>query len=326
MTSAAPRRNRRTVALAAACVAALVAVGLVVLNRGHAGGAQSAGQAVRIYLEALAKGDARGALAMAKQQPSDTSLLTDEVLQRQLRAAPITDIRILSPDDSPQVRVRAKFGDEVSEAALLVTPPAKGEPWRIDHAAIAVQSGGMIAAPLLNSMTVLGSPFPDTGTAFIFPGPMDLGTSNTYVTVKPQLAEPTLLNGLTGLAEMNLLPQFTLSDTGKADVTTAINDALQQCAISSQLEPRGCPQRVRAGNLVDGTASWVGVQPNGINVGQFFDQTRGTVNFVGMANFLGLTVEENDGGTFSMPKLVVGVMGTADVTHRPPKITMGGTS
>ena len=331
MTASAPaaRQKRRTLIVGAAvCVMALIAVGVAVLfNRDPAGGAQSAGQAVRMYLEALARGDAQGALAMAKQRPPDTALLTEDFLRRQLQAAPITDIQILSPEDSPQVRVRAKFGDEASEATLLVTPPQRGESWLIDHAAIELRADGGIAAPLLDSMTMLGTPFPRSGTAYAFPGALDLGSSNPYLSVKSLLAQPTLLNGLTGLAQINLMPQLTLTEAGRADVQDALTAALEQCAKSKQLEPPGCPQRVRADGLVDGTVSWTAVQSNGINVAEFggpsLDPTTGTVRFVGMANFLGLTVKKATGGTFSMPKLVVPVMGTADLTQWPPKITMG---
>lgn len=123
------------------------------------------------------------------------------------------------------------------------------------------------------------------------------------------------------------MPQLTLTEAGRADVQDALTAALEQCAKSKQLEPPGCPQRVRADGLVDGTVSWTAVQSNGINVAEFggpsLDPTTGTVRFVGMANFLGLTVKKATGGTFSMPKLVVPVMGTADLTQWPPKITMG---
>lgn len=110
MTASAPaaRQKRRTLIVGAAvCVMALIAVGVAVLfNRDPAGGAQSAGQAVRMYLEALARGDAQGALAMAKQRPAETAFLTDDFLRRQLQAAPITDIQILSPEDSSSARAR----------------------------------------------------------------------------------------------------------------------------------------------------------------------------------------------------------------------------
>lgn len=326
--SAPPPRSRKPLyfGLTALAILAVVAIVVAVLlpKPVPASGAQSANEAVRAYLNALAHGDADAVLSLSKNPPTDRTLLTDDILRRQLEHMPISDIRILTSDgEGPAVHVSAKFGDQVSDTTLLVMPPQPGRPWQVDHAAIELTTADDALAPALaNSITLFGAPAPKSGTAYMFPGWLGLGTTNPYVDIKRTLAQPTLLNGLTGIAQMNLMPHFTINDDGKAAATAAVTAALDRCAQSKQLAPPGCPQRLPAGDFVDGTVSWAKVQPNGIDVGRFFNDQQGTITFLGMATFLDLTVEQTAGGTFSMPELVVAVNGTADMTQEPPTITL----
>jgi hypothetical protein len=321
----APRRRRRAAVIVGGlvAVAAVAVAAVLVINRSSVpDGPRSASEAVRLYVEALARGDADGALALANDKPADTSLLTDEILRRQLAKAPISDIKILSSPNESSVHVSAKFGDQISDTTIAVTPPAPGQPWKLDHAAVAIKTAGAAAPALAASISLFGVPVPKSGVAYVFPGWQDLGTTNPYVTVKSILAQPVLLNGLVTVGSMNLLPKFTITDTGKAATTAAITAALTQCAQSNQLQPPGCPQSLPPAGFVDGTVSWAGVQPNGIDVGSFFDEQHGTVTFLGIANFQGLTVQQSTGGPFTMAQLQVGVNGTADITQAPPKVAI----
>ena len=64
----------------------------------QAGG--SAGDAVKRYLEALARGDAETALSYGIDQPATSEFLTSEILKKQVAQWPIRNIRILHDNSS----------------------------------------------------------------------------------------------------------------------------------------------------------------------------------------------------------------------------------
>jgi len=127
-----PPKNRRRLVLAvvAACVvlAVVLVVVIVASSRGDGGfsggGASTPQDAAKGYLEALAHGDAAAALAYGQSVPGSKDLLTADVLARQLKAAPITDVKVLddgSPvGDDARVHVSAKFGSQVSDTKLTM--------------------------------------------------------------------------------------------------------------------------------------------------------------------------------------------------------------
>lgn len=309
----------------AAVAAVVVAAVLFGGGSGH-GGAQTADEAVRIYLEALARGDARGALAMAKTRPADQTFLTDEILKKQIAEAPISNIRILKSSNRVSAHVIATFGVQTSDETIVVIPPKGGDGWKLDHGAIALTSGkrsGSVASPaLLDSITIFGKPISGTGVAYIFPGWVDIGTRNEYVDVKP-IEQQTLLNGINRAGQINLMPHFVANTTGKDAARGAIDAALAKCAKSRQFSPPNCPQHVPSHGFIDGTASWTGpVNSDAIDVSRF-NERQGTINFFGMADFGTLTVQQSDGRAFTLPHLPIAVTGAADLTQSPPTITMG---
>ncbi|ORW89089.1 hypothetical protein AWC27_13490 [Mycobacterium szulgai] len=311
----------------AAVAAVVVAAALVLTGSSGHGGAKSADEAVRIYLEALARGDARGALAIAKTRPADRTFLTDEILKMQITKAPISNIRILQSSNRVSAHVIATFGDQTSDETIVVVPPKAGDGWKLDHGAIALTSGKgsrSVAAPaLLDSITIFGQPISGTGVAYVFPGWVDVGSRNQYVDVTPSIEQQTLLNGINRAGQINLMPHFVASTTGKEEARRAIEAALAKCAQSRQFSPPNCPQHVPPQGFIDGTASWSGpVNSDAIHVDRF-NERQGTINFFGMADFGTLTVQRSDGRTFTMPHLPIAVTGAADLTQSPPKITMG---
>ncbi|MGE5694739.1 MAG: hypothetical protein ACM4D3_05730, partial [Candidatus Sericytochromatia bacterium] len=68
---------------------------VVIATAGRGGKADTPADAVRGYLEALARGDAEAALSYASDQPASKEFLTDEILQKQIDKWPISDIQIL---------------------------------------------------------------------------------------------------------------------------------------------------------------------------------------------------------------------------------------
>lgn len=77
------------------------------------------------YLNALAAGDAKAALAvMSTSDVTDSSLLTDEVLKDSISRAPITEIKVEEPggsEYSPMVSVSYKVGDEAITDELRIS-------------------------------------------------------------------------------------------------------------------------------------------------------------------------------------------------------------
>ena len=143
-------RTRLLVALATAG-AMLLAVAVVVVitvadrDGGQVGG--SAGDAVKSYLEALARGDAGTALSYGIDQPATNEFLTGEILKKQVAQWPIRKIRILHDNSSApdaalsmaHVHVVATFGDQTSDAILDVR--IDHDRWKLASAAIKFTPG-----------------------------------------------------------------------------------------------------------------------------------------------------------------------------------------
>ena len=85
-----------------------------------------ADEAVKSYLEALAAGQAAVALALGKEQPTDTTFLTDAVLADSLKRAPITAITVSPPDDEYDNSIEAsyKLGDQQVNETFTVQKSA----------------------------------------------------------------------------------------------------------------------------------------------------------------------------------------------------------
>ena len=81
-----------------------------------------ADEAVKSYLDALAAGQAATALALGKDQPTDTTFLTDAVLADSLKRAPITAITVSPPDDEYDSSIEAsyKLGDQQVNESFTV--------------------------------------------------------------------------------------------------------------------------------------------------------------------------------------------------------------
>ena len=122
LSSRSPPKRRTLIVGAAVCVMALIAVGVAVLfSRDPAGGAQSAGQAVHMYLEALARrcaGCVSDGKTTTRRTLAFSQMISCAVSCRRRRSRTSRSGRRLP------LRVRVhKFGDKASEATLLVTPP-----------------------------------------------------------------------------------------------------------------------------------------------------------------------------------------------------------
>lgn len=328
-----PPRNKKAVFVTVgATLAVLLVVGIVVAivafsgggseDNAGGGGASTAGEAVKGYLEALSRGDANAALAFGSDQPASRDFLTDDILKQQIARWPITNIRILSANETAgfgQVHVAVNFGDQASDQTLMVRKGEDG--WKLSAAAVKLNLKGSMPTsdPVTGRpvppppVTLFGKPAANMSTVYVFPGWLDLGSSSTYLTVSA--ARPVLLDGL--LAQGVAMPtgvQFQLSDAGSEAAKQAVAAAVTACAQSTALSPPGCPNQMPNPTLVDGTARWEA--PADLNEIQYtFTAFDMTVRTTAMTQWT-LTAT-NTGGETVQGKPMVALMGQIDMTQDP---------
>jgi hypothetical protein len=224
------------------------------------GNASSAADAVKGYLEALARGDAAGALTYSNDQPAAKDFLTDDILKKQIAKWPITNIRILNDDSTPlnsvtgfsRVHVAVNFGDKSSDTTLTVKK--QDGRWGLTHATVKLEStSGIGNQELPNTLTMFGKPL-NGSTIYVFPGFLDVGSSNPNIAVT---AKPILLEGLaTGGTAAYLATTYDITDAAKAAILGGVKAATDTCTNSHRRSPPS-PCNVVALGMEDGTVNWV---------------------------------------------------------------------
>lgn len=324
--SAPKNRKPLYITLTAGCVLIMVvAIVFVMTMAGGGGGGQAsgtAGDAVKGYLEALARGDAEAALSYSEDQPATKEFLTDEILKRQIAQWPITNVRILNDDSTTagalgfaMVHVVANFGDKTSDANIQVKK--EHGRWKIASAAIKVSpdpgaSSGTNAAA--KTMTLFGKPIGDSAV-YVFPGFTDVGSSNPYLTVT---AKPLLLDQLSMSGLGWLQPTFALSDAGHDAANAQLAAAMANCQRSSLLAPPGCPIHLNPAGLVDGTVEWGTADLSQVKMDSF-DPYRLVLRFFGEVK-VPVSVRTMSGAT-KQGTVSKFLSGDADMTQTPPGLT-----
>lgn len=320
------KRRRRLLVVLAAVGAMLLAVAVVVVitvadrDRSQAGG--SAGDAVKSYLGALARGDAETALSYGTDQPATTKFLTDDILHKQIAQWPIRDVKILhdnsgAPDAAlsmAHVHVVATFGDQTSDAILHLR--LDHSRWKLASAAIkfAPGLGASMGNAAAKTVTLFGKPISDS-TVYVFPGWIDIGTTNPYMTVT---VPPLLLDQLTTAAPYWVHPNFALSGKGRDAVSAQIAAAMANCQKSNLLAPPNCPVHLEPHGLAEGTVSWGPADLRGVKLDNF-DPYHLTETFSGQIS-IPVSVKTSD-GTTTLQRLVEFLAGTADMATFPPGLT-----
>ena len=329
--------NRRPLVWTVGAGAALVVIvaiilGFTVAGRGGAAGAinggGSAGDLVKSYLEALARGDAQAALSASDDQPGSTEFLSDDVLNQQIAKWPITNIRILGDDSSgsdsmagaigyAQVHFAATFGEKVSDTTLTVRK--QNGRWRLDTAAIKLSP----ELPGLNfaaskTLMLFGKPFTDV--AYVFPGWIALTSSNPYLNVGDQvfLLDKLMAGTNTGAY---VQPQVTVNDAGRKAVDAAVAAAFASCQSSKQFAPpRPCPVALANddGSLVDGTVKWGAADLSALKQ-DYFDASTLSLSIMGEVR-VPVSAQQRDGGTNS-GDIKHFISARVDLSATPPKVT-----
>ncbi|TMS54839.1 hypothetical protein [Mycobacterium sp. DBP42] len=323
------KRGRRILLGAGAGVVAvaLIVGGVVVFSGGgeYDGGTGKAGEAVTAYLEALQRGDAKTALSLGRDQPPDTSMLTDEILKKQMEKFPITDVKILgdipTTSGGAMVHVIAKVGGVDSDERIVLEKPPPGQGWKLDSAAMSVEFKIDDMNPdLAKSITVWDKPVPKSGKAYVFPGLVEMGSSNPALEVdnSPAVgnADPTLYE-ISTMSRV-VYPDIKVSDDGRQIVRDELKKALEKCAESSSLEPPKCPNKAARSDFVPDSAQWTAPSDLDAITINFMDEKTGKVKIIGNAEF-GISVRTESGST-ETGTFLASVFGTADMTENPPVI------
>lgn len=325
-----PRRNKPPrglwIALGAVAIVAVVVIAAVMIFRGGSGsgGAENPSQAVQEYFEALSRGDAKAALALGESQPPDTTFLTDEILKKQIAAEPIANIKTLGEtpgaNGAVMVQVSVSLGGKTQNDKIPVSKSDDG--WKVPHAAMTMdlnKNSGLYKPELFDAVTIFGKPAPKSGVAYVFPGPVELGSSNPNIKITGRdfNLTPGLMNIYLGLSQQNL--DIDVSEEGTKAIRDTILAEIKDCARSTQLQPPNCPFGIRVSSLVDGTAQWTPpANLDGLSA-DFLDPRTATVNFFGPA-VLGLRVQTDDGRPYDTTTTAY-LAGDADVLKTPPTIT-----
>lgn len=325
------RSRKALLVTVGATLAVLLVVGIVVAivsfsgggsDRTAGGGASTAGDAVKGYLEALSQGDANAALAFGSDQPASKDFLTDEILEQQIAKWPITNIRILSANETAgfgQVHVAVNFGDQTSDQTLMVKKGDDG--WKLAAGAVKLNLKGSMPTtdPVTGRpvppppITLFGKPASNMSTVYVFPGWLDLGSASKYLTVSA--ARPVLLDGLVIQgAAMPTGVQFQLSEAGSEAAEQAVAAAVTACAQSTALSPPGCPNHMPNPTLVDGTARWEPPADLG-DIQYTFTAFDMTVRTTAMTQWT-LTATDTSGQTVQ-GKPMVALMGQIDMAQDP---------
>jgi hypothetical protein len=292
-----------------------LAAAFVVVPRVTGGGAGSmtAAETVTAYLEALAAGDADKALSFSKSEPANADLLTSEVLAKQIAKMPISDIRILDGGEDmagigmTSVKVAVKFGDQLSDSELRLSKVE--ETWKIDDAINKIELMSPSAAD--ETLTLFGKELKKGEAFYVFPGFVEVGSSNEYIDVT---ADSPLLDGLM----FSFRPTYELNDDGVEAVTTAIADAFAGCETSKQLNPPDCPVKLNEYGAVDGTVTWGKADLSGVTIGELSPYDL-TVRLSGKVA-TPVSFQNRDGGTES-GTAESNLYNSVDVSTSPP--TMG---
>lgn len=316
------RRSRKPLIIALSVIAsvilAVVTLVVVLASTGDSGSGK-AGDAVKGYLDALARGDAAAALSYSSDQPGSDEFLSDDILRKQIARWPISGVKILSDDSEhslgfARVHVVAKFGENTSDVTMSVKK--SGKTWKLEHAATKIEPLGSLENDALKTLLFFGRPV-GTTPVYVFPGYIDASSNNSNLAVKQK--KLYLLDGLSVSGGYFNDFDFTLSDAGQSATMSAITAALSGCTKSTQLAPPNCPQRARDSDIVDGTVTWGPPDTSGLKL-SIFDPYHLDARYSGDVLFP-LTAKTKSGGDKS--GVVRSFMSVkADVSQDPPQVSV----
>ena len=235
-------RTRWIAALAFIVVAGLI-VGIALLLRPQQPAsmvpAATPQQAVTGYLDALVASDADRALAYALNRPTDTTLLTREMLEASHRAGALSvvNVPVVEGGESATVPAEVKFGETAATITFALTRIDAG--WRLGQVTSTIDPGPM---PAELGATVNGQPLTNPQHIEVFPG--------VYLFAEKL---PELSFGGAGVTvaavgeDVRAGLQPTLTEAGEKRASNAAAAALKSCLTKKSPTPAGCPNSVAIG-------------------------------------------------------------------------------
>ena len=289
------------------------------------GDSGSAADAVKGYLEALSRGDAASALAYSNDQPASKDFVTDDILKKQIAKWPITNIRILNDDSTPlnsvtgfsRVHVAVNFGDKSSDTTLTVKK--QDGRWGLTRATVKLDTtAGVGNQDLPNSLTMFGKPL-NGSTVYVFPGFLDVGSSNTNVAVT---TKPILLDGLaTGGTSAYLATTYDVTDAAKTAILNGVKAITDTCTNSRRRSPPS-PCNVVALGMEDGTVNWVPADLSRVKINNLDPYQGLKTTVMGQADFNGVTGIGYDGAPHPPENYTMYIYGNVNLATSPPTVTI----
>ena len=339
-SSLPPRRNRTPliIGVATAVVVAVVAVVGIVSSSGnrtndatHAGTGtsstgpsdyRSASDTVKAYLEALSSGDAAKALSLGYAEPPNTRLLTDAILHRQLAKMPISHIRILREDKAlaglgqATVHMAVTLLGEVVDDVDVDLKLDADRVWKLETAAAQIDAPlGTNKGSAGETVSLFGTDFTN-GPLYVFPGYLDIGSSNHYLTAS---AKPVLLEGLRTYTSTNLDPDISLNDDGRRAINDQLAATFAACQNSTLLQPPNCPSTVGFPDAVEGTVTRGVADLSGVEIGTL--STGNMTVLLGGRARIPLSYRTTSEST-KQGIAIAFMAGTADITTAPPALNL----
>ncbi|WP_406832485.1 hypothetical protein ABEG17_06580 [Pedococcus sp. KACC 23699] len=202
--------------------------------------------AAQQYLDAVSSGNATAALALARVEGGNTTLLVDQVLKAQLKAAPMTAVHVGKADitaDSATVEVSYAIKGDLRTTALHMVKDDNRPKWGglfkewavVDPFAEVTIDGDGEKVRVANK-TVTG------GTYKMFPGQVAATRPNTKMYLGGSTSSWLPLPGDKGTLSLGGTLRPAIAEKVKDEVVQAVN----ACMNKGELKPFGCPFGVDA--------------------------------------------------------------------------------
>ncbi|MFV0451408.1 MAG: hypothetical protein ACK5LS_04035 [Propioniciclava sp.] len=241
--AAKPRRNRRLgwIALAVVLAVALAVGGWLWWDATQKAQREEAIiQTATAYLAAIADADAAAALATLHQPPTDTTLITDEVLSASQEAAALTQpahADLTVDGTTATIAVSYLLGEEPVELNLALVGDGRTE-WGITNG-LSVLALTETTAVTVNGAEVAEPEYPVLPGTYTAAPTSDLlqlkGTTTATITNPEDVAAP-------------LAPEYAFTKDGIKRLRAVVEKRFDQCLDSHDSMPEGCPFGVNPGN------------------------------------------------------------------------------
>lgn len=221
--------------LALLLIVGVAVVFLVVLAKGPE-------ETVKKYFEALQAGNATEALSYAAVPPSDTTLLTDEVLAKANELGGVSNLDIRSSSDT-SVRVTYTLGGKEQMATYNVSKTDDG--WKMNQVAFAAK---LVNASKSVPLTINGAKA-DPTSLLLFPGTYEMDSGSEWFA----WTESTIV--MTGSREVMVNGRAEVTNEGMEASKAAIKKWFDGCLAKKEFKPKGCPFQLSKVNGQPDTSS-----------------------------------------------------------------------